>query len=279
MKTLLSRLFRPRGLQTEVGASTYSVQRPDILDLIGEKYDRAPTEPARQTLIICAAPRVGSYEMCRFLTAAGLGVPHEYFHDQFARSIAARWSIPGDPLAEYMIETYIDALRRRRATKNLFATKLQFWQFDRFLRNRHGAALFEGACVVHLFRPDVAEQFTSLREAIITGRWDFSPRSSSTSQPDGVSNALNALDLLIAEDAGFRRLFALLGINPLFFTVDDIGKRPREIIDVIARMLKVPVNHSSLEEMLATSAPYPQDHESVSATFVDVFRTRAFQRL
>jgi LPS sulfotransferase NodH len=260
------------------GASSHSIQRPDILDLIGEEYDRAPTEPARRTLIICAAPRSGSYELCRLLTAAGLGVPHEYFHDQFARSIAARWSIPGDPLAEDMIEMYVDALRRRRATKDLFATKLQFWQFDRFLRNRHGAALFEGACVIHLFRPDVAEQFTSFRKAMITGRWDFSPRSSSTPQPDGLSEALNSLDVLIAEDAGFRRLFALLGINPMFFMADDIGKRPCETVNAIARMLGASINRSGLDEMLATSAPYPQDHKSVPAKFADAFRTRAFQR-
>ncbi len=279
MKALLSRLFGSQGLKTMIGASTRSVPRPDIFDLIGEEYDRSPSEPARRTLIICAAPRAGSYELCRFLTASGLGVPHEYFHDQFARSIAARWSIPGDPLAENMIGTYVDALRRRRATKDLFATKLQFWQFDRSLRNRHGAALFDGACVVHLFRPDVAEQFTSLRRAVITGRWDFSTRSSSAPQPDGLNQALSALDLLIAEDAGFRRLFALLGINPLFFTVDDIRKRPREVVNVIARTLEASVNNSGLNEMLATSTPYRQDHETVLAPFVDAFRTLAFQRL
>ena len=260
------------------GTSAYEVQRPDILDLIGERYDRAPTERARRTLIICAAPRAGSYELCRLLTAAGIGVPHEYFQRRYARMLAARWSIPGDPLAEDTIDIYVDALRRRRATKDIFATKLQFWQFDASLRNRHGAALFEGACVVHLFRPDVARQFTSLRNARITGRWDFSPRASSTPQPDGLNEALNMLDMLIAEDAGFRRLFALLGINPLFFTVDDIGERAREVVTAIAGMLQTPVNQSSLEAMLATSARYPQGQESAPATFVNDFTSRAFQR-
>ena len=255
------------------------IQRPDILDLIGEEYDRPLTEPARRTLIICAAPRTGSYELCRFLTAAGLGVPHEYFHPHFARLIAPRWSIRGDPLAEDVIDTYVDALRRRRATKDLFATKLQFCQFDRFLRNRHGAALFEGACVVHLFRPDVANQFTSYRRATISGRWGFSTLVSNTPQPEGLNEALDALDLLIAEDAGFRRLFVLLEINPLFFTIDDIGKRPREVVETIARKLGARVDHPGLDQILATSAAYPEGCGPTPATFVDVFRTRAFQRL
>jgi hypothetical protein len=65
-------------------------RRPDLIDLAGPDYDVAVTERANKTLIICSAPRTGSYELCRFLLAAGLGIPFEYMHPQFASQIAPR---------------------------------------------------------------------------------------------------------------------------------------------------------------------------------------------
>ena len=65
-------------------------QRPDIVDLIGPWFDRPRGEPAGKTLIICAAPRTGSTNLARLLTAAGIGVPHEYFNPPFAAVAASR---------------------------------------------------------------------------------------------------------------------------------------------------------------------------------------------
>jgi hypothetical protein len=83
-------------------------------------------------------------------------VPHEYFNSNYARRLAERWLITEDPLSEAGLPHYMNVLRRRRAQGGVFATKLQFWQFDRYLHNPVGAAMFEGASIVHLFRPDVA---------------------------------------------------------------------------------------------------------------------------
>ena len=252
---------RPR-LETSVSTMpsiAAANERPDLLDLIEERYDQQLTSPARRTLIICSAPRTGSYELCRLLVAAGLGLPHEYFHPQFATILARRWSISGDPLAPEHLGEYLALLRQRRATTDLFATKLQFWQFDQCLRNKQGAALFNDALVVHLYRASVADQFNSFRRAWITGQWDFSPRQSATSRPETFEEVLSLLDKLIAADAGFRRLFALLGINPMFVTFDDVAKRPRELIEAIASRLSLPVNLSLLEKMLKFSNVYPKD--------------------
>src|SRR5579871_5154279 len=138
-------------------------RRPDAIDLIGPEFDRPASEPAQRTLIICSAPRTGSYELCRFLIAAGVGVPHEYFNGNYARLAGERWSLGEHPLTEDRIGRYIDVLRRRRSQNGVFATKLQYGHFDRALRNGHGAALFQGATVVHLFRPDVTGQYASIR--------------------------------------------------------------------------------------------------------------------
>src|SRR4051794_30884078 len=89
-------------------------ERPDALDLIGPEFDRTSTQPAERTLIICSAPRTGSYELCRYLVAAGLGVPHEYFNYSYAKRLGDRWGFPKNPLEPAELDRYISTLRRRR---------------------------------------------------------------------------------------------------------------------------------------------------------------------
>src|SRR5580692_8309182 len=89
--------------------------RPDIAALLGPRFDQPRGEPAAKTVIICAAPRTGSYELARLLTAAGIGVAHEYFNPSCAAAIAARWNLPANVLAESELGRYIDELRRRRS--------------------------------------------------------------------------------------------------------------------------------------------------------------------
>src|SRR4029078_3521871 len=99
---------------------------------------------------------------------------------------------------------------RRRVQGGVFATKLQFPHFDRILRNKHGRELFEGATIVHLFRPDAAAQYASYRHALETGVWDFSGRPTlspvrrdPTNFDDYFKQALQELDSLMGEDARF----------------------------------------------------------------------------
>jgi hypothetical protein len=81
--TIPSRIMRSGGAVNS-GSQIPLDRRPDLVDLAGPDYDVAVTERANKTLIICSAPRTGSYELCRFLLAAGLGIPFEYMHPQFA---------------------------------------------------------------------------------------------------------------------------------------------------------------------------------------------------
>src|SRR5262249_50089724 len=155
---------------------TSSSKRPDALALIGPEYDRAASQPAARTLIICSAPRTGSSELCRYLLAAGIGVPHEYFNANYARRLGERWALSKNPLESSELSRYIKALRHRRAQGGVFATKLQFPHFDICLRNEHGRELFDKATVIHLFRPDPVAQYASYRSALETGLWDFSAR-------------------------------------------------------------------------------------------------------
>jgi LPS sulfotransferase NodH len=260
-------------------------QRPDLVDLIGPEFDGQSSAHGDRTLIICSAPRTGSYELCRYLLAAGIGVPHEYFHIKYARLLGERWAIADDPLREPQLGRYIDQLRRRRAQNGVFATKLQYDQFEQALRNRHGAALFDGACVVHLFRPDVAAQYASYRAAITRGVWDFSQRQ--TSEPvirdpanfdKFFADALTELRWIVDADAGFRGLFILLGIRPLFVTTDELFGEPHRVIRRIADATGAAADDEALQRAVACSAAYGRDHEGESAFsgLAERFRKIAF---
>jgi LPS sulfotransferase NodH len=258
---------------------------PDLIDLIGPEFDRPSAEPARRTLIICSAPRTGSYGLARHLIAAGIGSPHEYFNPNYARRLAERWLFTENPLSEAGLPHYMNVLRRRRAQGGVFAAKLQFWQFDNYLRNPSGAALFEDACIVHLFRPDVANQYASLRAAIESGMWDFSPRKTTTrvrehdSFDDFFKQALDDMNELLAEDAGFRGLFILLGIRPIFVTTDELSRDPKNLVQRIADVVGAPVNEVALAHSIATSAPYgrQKQRQDVMANLTERFRKIAFQ--
>jgi LPS sulfotransferase NodH len=182
---------------------------------------------------------------------------------------------------------YIDVLRRRRAQGGVLAVKLQFRHFDRYLRNRSGAALFEGACIVHLFRPDVASQYASFRAAAESGEWDFTARPTSAPRVRDRQNsekyfreAVNEVNRIIGEDAGFRSLFVLLNIRPIFVTSDELFRDPRAVVRQIAQAVAVPVNKGALEHSIALSAPYGHDRQRENAVvgLADAFRKLAFQR-
>jgi LPS sulfotransferase NodH len=240
-------------------------RRPDLIDLAGPDYDVDIGGIGTKTLIICSAPRTGSYELCRFLLAAGLGIPFEYMHPQFATQIAARWEMPAEPLRGENIAPYIEALRLRRVQNGVFAVNLQYWHVSGYLMNGPGNALFTDAFVVYLFRPDIAAQVTSWRVAMNTGIWDFSDRRTSDPREyppeimDRAAQFHTDLKFITGEDAGFRQLFALAGIKPYFVTMEELFRAPREVVDHIAAGLGVPVNESALANMIAGSKPYPRD--------------------
>jgi LPS sulfotransferase NodH len=269
-----------------MGAGSSHYKRPDAMDLIGREFDRTSSEPANRTLIICSAPRTGSYELCRYLIGAGIGVPHEYFHPNYSRLLAERWAFKEHPLLETQLSRYMAALRRRRVQNGVFATKLQFAQFDRYLRNRHGAALFDGATVVHLFRPDVATQYASARAALESGTWDFSQRQTSpplqrdrANSHDFVQQALNELNWIVGEDAGFRGLFVLLNIRPIFVTTDELFRDPRNVVGRIAAAMAVSVDEPALADAIALSAAYGHERarEKAVSGLAESFRKIPFK--
>jgi LPS sulfotransferase NodH len=264
--------------------STPPGQKPDTVDLIGPWFDRPRGEPAAKTLLICAAPRTGSNNLARLLLAAGIGVPHEYFNPTFAAVAAARWGFPPAVLSAARIANYIGELRRRRSAGGVFATKLQYSQYRDYLCNDHGRALFDGAVVVHLFRADVFRQFLSYIEALETGRYDFSDRPTRSPhhavQVLDERSLLGIVEALTAEDSGFRKLFLLLGIRPLFVEFDELNREPRAVLGRIGQALGVTVNEKELEKAVAVAGPY-RKRESDSKKLeplLETMRSVAFRK-
>jgi LPS sulfotransferase NodH len=239
--------------------------RPDLIELAGPDYDVNIAEPGTKTLIICSAPSTGSNELCRFLLAAGVGIPFEYMHPQFATQIAPRWELTAESLRGENIAPYIEALRLRRAQNGVFAVNLQYWHFNGFLMNNPGNALFTNAFVVYLFRPDIAAQVTSWRVAMNTGVWDFyhrrtsDPRQYPQDMYERAAQFQADLKFITGEDAGFRELFALASTRPYFVTMEELFRAPREVVGRIAASLDVQVNESALARKIAGSKPYARD--------------------
>jgi len=275
------------GPKLNIGASTNLALAPepraDILDLIGPQFDRPRGEPAANTLIICAAPRTGSYELARMLMAAGIGIAHEYFNPHYAEIAASRWGFSAAPLSIAQIGNYILEVRCRRSAGGVFATKLQYWQYEASLRNAHGSSLFEGAVVVHLFRADVFGQLVSLLNAMETGRFGFSgtmtypPENSETLLSE--ARLLTIAETLAMEDAGFRRLFMVSGIRPIFVEFHQLVREPRSVIETIGQALAVPPDHAGLEKALALSGPYRAEPKTLQRQqrVLEILRKFAFQ--
>ena len=260
------------------------MERPDLLTLIGPEYDYSPPHPAKQTLIICSAPRTGSYELCRYLIAAGIGVPHEYFNPNYARRLGERWGLGDHPLHPSRLDQYIKLLRAQRVQQDVFGTKLQFPHFQRNLRNEYGRQLFAGATVVHLFRPDAVAQYVSYRNALKSGIWDFSGRATTPPITEGIDKldvflkqALQQLNWLMRQDAAFRCVFTMLDIRPIFVTTDELFQRPRDVVHRIANAMQVTCRNDRLAAALKLSAPYSRARKKYPMQLAEYFKRVLFR--
>ena len=261
----------------------HSLICPTETDFLSENYDVASEEAPSKTLIICSAPRSGSNELCRFLLAAGLGIPFEYFNPVFIPVLAQRWQALGSEPNSIDIEAYINALRVKRSANGVLAVKVQYSDFERFLRNRAGEALFDGALVIYLFRPDAVAQFESFYVANETGRWDYT--EARTTAPKQLSNLSpvqirDLMEAVLMDDGRLRILFTMLGIRPFFLSMDDLFAEPKLAVNRIAQAFGSPLNEERLDEAIAVSKRYSRASRNgnCSDSIRDLFKPIVFRR-
>ena len=65
--------------------------------------------------------------------------------------------------------------------------------------------------------------------------------------------------MLSGEDSGFRKMFVLLGIDPIFVEFDELNREPRSVVDKIAQALDATVDHEGLDKALALAGPYRKE--------------------
>jgi LPS sulfotransferase NodH/glycosyltransferase involved in cell wall biosynthesis len=199
--------------------------------LNGAAFDQAWQAP-RIKLIICSTERTGSYLLCRALIHHGIGVPHEYFNNLNAAAIGPRLGIAaledGRRLATdgEARRAYIDALLKSRTRNGVFAAKIHWYQYARFLDNAEGRALLDGARFIHLHREDLLDQAISLHVSRLTGRWDedAAPRTRPAEDPQFFDAAAIAAcrDEMAAANEAWRAFFARHGDAPLTLTYEQL---------------------------------------------------------
>ena len=272
-----------------------SPRRYSESDVNGPEFDRPPFEGVARKLFICSSPRSGSYMLCRYLIAAGLGVPHEYFNPIVMRPIAERlgfgetvrglkWAWRGrlarlmQPTSaeEIFLGSFIPELQRRRTAGGVFAAKIHYGQYERVLDNRVGHALLQGGVFVNLVRDDLLGQAISFHVSNLTGRWsiDDAVTTAPAREPnyfdrDAITACINGL---ADEDRGWRVFFARHGIRPLFLSYESFRRDPWRDIDAIARALGIDpatLPHDYVEpDMPAEFPPDVPDRRKIRAHFL-----------
>ena len=153
------------------------------------------------------------------------------------------WSLPA----------YLDVLYNARSRDGLFASKIQFRQFEMFLTNETGQRLFHDAVVVKLCRSDVRAQFVSEATATTYDHWsDTTPTRTVADDPQNTSlNIRSSLRRCLENEAGWHAFFGLSGIVPMLVTDQMMIEDMAGVIRRIAQRLGRPVDEDALQALAA----------------------------
>jgi LPS sulfotransferase NodH len=205
--------------------------RYNEMEVNSELFDRTPC-PVRAKVFICSTQRTGSYLLCRAMIHHGIGVPHEYFHYLHAGIIGARFGIAGLPNGQpletdgVLRRAYTSALLDRRTVNGIFAAKIQWTEYTRYLDNPEGHEMLRNAHFIYLYREDLLDQAISVHVAMQTGRWGFGdlittlPAANPRFFDDDAINRY--LERIARHDMQWRMFFARNQISPLVISYEQL---------------------------------------------------------
>jgi LPS sulfotransferase NodH len=264
-----------------------------IVDLDGPVYDRVADVPApvRRKVFVCSPPRTGSYLLCEALRQSGIGIPHEYFNTPTVETLARRWRLeiprprsswrfPGSSRrGDSAVAAYIEALAQRRSQCAIFAAKIQFWQYRRYLDNPSGEALLHGAEFLYLYRAALLDQAISLRFARITGQWGVDGAVTTPVQGRADFFDLGEIDRavrdILAEEAGWRKFFAQRGIEPRIHCYETVRHDPF----LVARKLAPALGHEcAMPDTASSLPPVPRSDDPLRTLRIEVRATYLARR-
>jgi trehalose 2-sulfotransferase len=227
-------------------------QNPLVLNAFEFNEPRfdAPANSVTTKVFLCSNQRTGSFLLCRALTHHGLGVPHEYFNTAHIGLLGPRFGLgelsDGNRASSDagLRGAYIDRLLAHRTVSGVFAAKVQWWEYERYLDNAEGHALLNGGHFIFLFREDMLAQAISFHVAMETGRWGLDGRVTSNASPAprffdaGLLEA--RLNQMADADKSWRLFFAKNGLSPLMLSYEQTSADLPGALRMIAAMVGVP---------------------------------------
>ncbi len=219
--------------------------------------------------------------LSRALVAAGLGLPAEYFNPRVSGPSAERWRCPHPSGTAGATARYLDELLAHRSVDGIFASKLQFWQFRRYLCNPVGAGLFKDATVVFLLREDLLGQVASFAVALETDSWGDGDDGTAAEPSAPLDEDLlhRSFDGMLAEEHNWRRFFLLAGLKPLILVDRVVNEDTERAVRDIARRMAVEIDEEGLTAFSRGAARYTSSigrKEAYRTLAGSLFAGRAF---
>lgn len=261
---------------------------PELLTagLHHSSLDRPAQPPPALRYLICSTPRSGSYQLCRLLTLAGLGLPNEYFHLLFLKQLSARLGLDADTDREPALDAYLELILSRRSHNGVFGAKLQYAHLQRYLSGAQALSLLDGAHYLYLYRENLVDQAVSLHYARLTSDWGIGFVEVFRSPPPQRFTDLSAvercLEELLEEDKAWRRYFAERDLRPVWLSMEALMAEPAAQIRRITEALGLRIAGGALRRYLQDPSLIPEPPRApapprapVRAALVEQLRARS----
>lgn len=235
--TTQPRLFASRPIGGSVARWTIISPMTSTAKDRATRSQRRSSSAIRQSYLVCAVPRSGSYLLCEGLRNTGIaGNPTEYFSSKFRDYWAPRWGTS-------TFDAYLERVARVGMTPNgVFGAKAHAGQFDYFARQASGRipvphvdrpALLDrwlpDMHYIRLRRRDRLRQAVSYVKAIQSNVWwdaERPPAPYDAPRPEAVRFDYllieHSMVRLAEEDDRWTRYFGSNRITPLTVDYEDL---------------------------------------------------------
>jgi len=249
------------------------------------RSQRGGDSAIRQSYLVCAVPRSGSYLLCEGLRNTGIaGNPTEYFSSNFRDYWAPRWGTS-------TFDAYMEQVARVGMTPNgVVGVKAHAGQFDYFARQASGRmpvphvdrpALLDrwlpDTTYVRLRRRDRLRQAVSYVKAMQSNVWwdaDRPPAPYDAPHPEAVRFDYLLIERsmvrLAEEDDRWTRYFDSNGITPLTVDYEDLCADLDGVVRTVLDVLNLEVPDGYLAPPATFRRQADEETERWVARFIEV---------
>ncbi len=180
-------------------------------------------------------PRTASFTFCRYLYAAGWGVPLEYYGPRLLETLPPRLlnRQMGTTTTARNLRDYRVALEKTRGRNRIFSTKVMWGQYSRIRKSFYDCQnLFDKSIKIYLLRKDFASQVVSFWLQQKTGVYSFSDidrdpdihvfRSGEALEQEVCKSA----DFLIGTESRWLTEFTHNNWDPIFISSEEFLRNP-----------------------------------------------------